>query len=190
MSTSRFNVELRARVDEDTIFGHAAVFGQVANLGSSYEQLHRDAFNAVLEDPSTDVRALINHDPNQLLARQSSGTLRLQTDNEGLSFEIDLPDTSYARDLRSLVARGDLDGASFGFVPGDDEWDRAPDGRRLRTHTRVARLIDISPVTFPAYEGAGVALRRHEFEPVSRRRTQMIHARHRARTGGIPRNVR
>jgi HK97 family phage prohead protease len=174
-------VELRAQITGNKLEGHAAVFGQVARVRNDWETLAPTAFDEVLSNPDTDVRALVNHDPMYLLARQSAGTLRIGTDREGLAFELDLPNTSYANDLRELVDRGDLDGASFGFVPGKDTFSRAPDGHQLRTHTSVRELVDVSPVTFPAYDGAGVALRHHEFVRPSGR-SQLIRARARVLT--------
>lgn len=154
----RYDVQLRAAVDGDRIVGHASVFGQLANVGPHWEQINRGAFDKVLKgDP--DVVALVDHDQSKVLGRSTSGTLRLDVDDEGLAFEVDLPDTSYANDLRALVARGDVTGASFGFLPGADSWSRAPDGRQLRSHVELAGLRDVSVVTFPAYKGAGVALR-------------------------------
>lgn len=179
----RFGVELRAQVTKNKLTGHAAVFGQVADVGPHYEQLDRDAFTDVLKNPDTDVRALINHDANLLLGRQQSGTLRLGVDREGLEFEVDLPNTSYGNDLRELAERGDLNGASFAFVPGLDSWDRTSDRRQLRTHTSLRELIDVSAVTFPAYAGAGVALRTRSFALVPSRRSQLIKIRHRVRYG-------
>jgi len=160
----RFEVELRTTTTGNKIVGHASVFDQIATVPGGYETITRTAFDEVLKDPDTDVRALINHDPNQLLGRQSAGTLKLGVDDEGLAFEVELPDTSYARDLRALAERGDINGASFGFIPGDDKWTRAPDGRQLRSHTSVRSLVDVSVVTFPAYAGAGVALRSIQIE--------------------------
>lgn len=160
---NRLLAEFRAEVSGDKLIGHAAVFGQMARLAGGYERLAPSAFDAALAKDSTDVRALLNHDATLLLGRQSAKTLRLSVDSEGLAFEVDLPDTSYANDLRTLVARGDITGASFGFIPGEDEMSRAPDGRQLRTHTSVAELIDVSPVTFPAYDEASVKLRSYTF---------------------------
>ena len=175
--TTRFVVEVRAELDGNRLRGHAAVFNQMAQLSGGWEQLDRRAFDQALK--TDDVRALINHNPTQVLGRMSAGTLRLETDDDGLVFDVDLPDTSYARDLRELVARGDITGASFGFVPGEHKWGKAPDGRSLRTHTSVKRLLDVSPVTFPAYEGTDVALRSVDFSRPSWR-GQLIMARHRA----------
>lgn len=184
MSTlSRFHVQLRAQITGNKVEGHAAVFGQIATVPGHYEALERGAFGDVLKNPDTDVRALINHDANLLLARQSAGTLRISEDSEGLPFDLDLPNTSYANDLRALLERGDINGASFAFLPGKDKWSQAPDGRQLRTHTSVGQLIDVSVVTFPAYDGAGVSLRSMDFSGANRQRDQLIRARARVRLG-------
>lgn len=177
MSTlTRFNVELRAQIDGDVLRGHAAVFGQMAKVPGGWEDLDPSAFSTVLDRTDTDARALVNHDPSMLLGRQSAGTLRVKADEEGLAFEVDLPDTSYARDLRVLVARGDLTGASFAFIPGEVKESRAKDGGHRTTHTSIRELIDVSAVTFPAYSGAGVSLRHYDFDRPSGR-SQMIRAR-------------
>lgn len=172
----RFLAEFRAEVQGNTLVGHASVFGQMAPMAGGYEQMAPTAFDRALEAPETDVRALVNHNPTMVLGRQSAGTLRLSTDKEGLRFEVDLPDTSYANDLKELLKRGDVTGASFGFIPGEDSVSRAPDGKQVRTHTSVARLLDVSPVTWPAYEGATVALRHIKF-PVRSDREMKIRFR-------------
>lgn len=178
----RIHAELRAaEVTGNTLAGHAAVFGQIAPIRGGYERIAAGAFDRVLES-DTDVVALRDHNPAQLLGRRSAGTLRLSTDPAGLVFEVDLPDTSYARDVRELVGRGDLRGASFGFLPGQDELSHAPDGKQLRTHTSIARLLDVSVVALPAYDGTDVVLRHLEFPDQLDNRTRMILARHRART--------
>jgi HK97 family phage prohead protease len=149
---------LRAEITGNKLVGHAAVFGQYAPVPGHLEALSCTAFEQVRTDQATDVRALYEHDPAKLLGRQSSGTLRWSVDSEGLPFEVDLPDTTHGRDVRELALRGDLSGASFGFIPGQDEWSHVQ-GRQLRTHTSVARLVDLSVVAFPAYAGATVMLR-------------------------------
>lgn len=138
--------------------GHAAVFDALSeDLGGYVERIAPGAFADVLAlDP--DVRLLVNHKPDHVLARTKSGTLRLREDDHGLAFEADLPNTTYARDLRESLRRGDLDGASFRFVIGNDEWSRE-DGREVRTVKRVARLEDVCLATYPAYPTASVELR-------------------------------
>ncbi len=156
--------------------GYAAVFDQTTDLGwLGKERLASTAFDAVLVARDTDVRALWNHDPQYLLGRQSAGTLRVSVDSHGLEYDVDLPNTSYANDVRELAERGDLDGASFAFIPGDWEWD---DEQETRTHTSVRALIDVAPVTFPAYAGASTEARSKY--GVLHRRSQIIRVRHRA----------
>jgi hypothetical protein len=155
---NRFRVECRAEVDGNRLAGHAAVFGALAELPAHYEALARSAFDEALAG-DTDVKALVNHDPTLVLGSTRGKTLRLEADDHGLAFEVDLPDTTYARDLKELISRNDISGMSFGFIPGKDEWSRGPGGRQVRTHTSVKRLLDVSPVAYPAYEGTEVYLR-------------------------------
>lgn len=177
--TVRGQLELRAGKGAGKVGGYAAVFDQTTDLGwMGKERLASSSFDAVLADPATDVRALWNHDAQYLLGRQLAGTLRVSTDSHGLEYEADLPDTQYARDLRALVERGDLDGASFAFVPGDWAWD---EGQDTRTHTSVRRLVDVAPVTFPAYEGASTEARSAASTALAQR-SQLIRIRHRVRT--------
>lgn len=180
---ARSQIEMRAagaNAKVGKIGGYAAVFDQPTDLGwAGNEQLARSAFTSVLADTATDVRSLWNHDKQYLLGRQSAGTLRLSVDSTGLEYEVDLPDTSYARDVRELVERGDLDGASFAFIPGLSDWDMKTE---TRTHTSVRALVDVSPVTFPAYDGASTEARASSIV-ADRRRSQLIRARARVTLG-------
>lgn len=182
----RFAMETRSEITgKGKLYGHASVFNQTADLGSHLESIADTAFKRALENPTTDVRALFNHDPNQLLGRQSSGTLKLSVDSEGLEFEVDLPDTQLGRDVRELARREDIDGASFGFIPDEDEWVEY-EGRRMRRHISVRSLVDVSPVTFPAYQGASVMMRSFDFSkvrPMESQKSQLIRARARVLLG-------
>lgn len=154
---ARLAAELRSEIKGDTLVGHAATFRNYARIKNGWEGIARTAFDPVLKD---DVPALFNHDMNLVLARTSAGTLRLATDESGLYFEADLGGQSYARDLRESIERGDVNGVSFGFVPDKFERSRFRDGRQLRTHTAMKRLLDVSPTTYPAYEeGTDLMLR-------------------------------
>lgn len=186
MTLKLYDVQCRASIEGNTLIGHAAVFNQRAKVPGGWEQLSRAAFDEVLTRSDTDASALINHDPAMLLGRQSAGTLRLKADDEGLAFEVDLPDTSYANDLKTLVARGDMTGASFGFIPDLDKstWTRAQDGSQVHTINSVTYLRDVGPVTFPAYSGTGVALRSYTYEQQDRR-SQLIRARARVALGRV-----
>lgn len=139
--------------------GYAAVFNSASeDLGGFREVIQPGAFADALA--SQDIRALRNHDPAQLMGRTSSGTLRLSQDAGGLAFDLDVPDTSYARDMMTLVKRGDVKGMSFGFnvAKGGDSWSKR-DGMSLRTIYKVKTLGEISVVDSPAYRATSLQIR-------------------------------
>lgn len=148
---------------EPMMRGHAAVFNSPSELlcGCFRETIMPGAFTEALK--TSDVRALFNHVPDNILGRTSAGTLRVAEDDKGLAIEIDPPDTCCGRDLQVSMKRGDIKEMSFGFTvaEGGDEWTRDPDGSGnwTRTISKIDRLYDVSPVTFPAYPEASCALR-------------------------------
>jgi len=109
-----------------------------------------------------DVRALFNHDYNYLLGRTSAGTLKIWTDERGLGYEAQLPDTSYAKDLAVLMERGDVTQSSFAFMVDQDRWEVDDEGNYTRYIESVSRLIDVSPVVLPAYQAATSELTERE----------------------------
>lgn len=145
-------VELRRTADAPSqLSGYAAVFNRETTIAGLFrEQIAPGAFaDAIGRD---DVRALFNHDSNIVLGRTPK-TLTLREDQTGLRYDVDLPDTTAARDLAVSVERGDVNQSSFGFLVEEDAWEH-PKTRTelpLRTIKRV-RLFDVSPVTFPAYD--------------------------------------
>jgi len=153
-------VEIRAETDNEgeKIVGYGAVFeSRSENLGGFTEIIEKGAFDNVLDQ---DVRGLFNHDPNYVLGRQSAGTLKLSVDERGLKYEIDPPATDTIRDLvMEPMKRGDISGSSFGFIVDDDEWTEGDDGAVTRTIKSVRSLMDVGPVTFPAYPETGAAMR-------------------------------
>lgn len=148
-------LQLRTGENGRTIGGYAAIFNSVADIGGFFrEQIAPGAFESALDG---DVRALFDHDTAHVLGRTKSGTLRLAEDDKGLAVEIDLPDTSIARDLAASMERGDIDGMSFGFRVTKQEWDESGE-IPLRT-IREVELFEVSVVTFPAYTDTEAALR-------------------------------
>jgi len=147
------DVEVRAdHAGNKTIEGYAAVFGaRSQNLGGFVERIDSGAFAESLA-AGDDVRALLNHDPNFVLGRSTAGTLELAADSTGLHYRITPSNAQYAKDLVIAMERGDVTQSSFGFRtnPDGDTWSYTEDDFPLRTLTSV-RLIDVSPVTFPAY---------------------------------------
>lgn len=145
-----FTCEERAEGEGLMLRGYAAVFDQETIIyGMFREVIRAGAFaKAINKD---DVRALFNHDRNVVLGRTKSKTLRLSEDTRGLAFEIDLPNTTQAKDLHTLIQRGDIDQMSFGFVPKVTKWSM-PDGEEMELCELIeVELRDVSPVTWAAY---------------------------------------
>ena len=146
-----------AEQNGNTIRGYAAVYNSDSEwMGGFYEQIATGAFDDVMEN---DVRAYFNHDENLLLGRVSSGTLRISTDKRGLFYEVDLPNTTYANDLAELMKRGDVNQSSFAFLIEKDRWEQR-DGVTYRIIEKVSRLLDVSPVSQPAYPDSTSELKR------------------------------
>jgi HK97 family phage prohead protease len=153
-----------AEYEGNTIRGYAAVYNSDSEwMGGFYEQIATGAFDEVMDN---DTRAYFNHDENLLLGRVSSGTLRLGSDERGLYYEVDLPNTSYANDLVELMKRGDVNQSSFAFLIDRDRWEER-DGKTYRIIEKVSRLLDVSPVAQPAYPDATSELMMRKDTPES-----------------------
>ncbi|WDL98133.1 HK97 family phage prohead protease [Alicyclobacillus sp. ALC3] len=143
------------------IQGHAAVYGQRANIGGWFEEIIAPgAFDGA---DLTDVPFFVNHDTNDIpLARSrrnnGNSTMTLSTDNQGLAFDATLDVENYdkARALYSAVQRGDIDKMSYGFMVAEDEWTGLDTGLPLRTIRKIGKVFEISAVTFPAYDGTDI----------------------------------
>jgi uncharacterized protein len=142
-----------------TLTGYAAVFNSPSeDFGGWSERIDPAAFNRTLSDDA-DVRCLVEHDPARIVGRTKSKTLRVSTDNKGLRFECDLPDTSVARDLITSIERGDLDACSFGFITQKESWE---EDRQTNTAVRTlldVDLLDTSVVCYPAYPATSASVR-------------------------------
>ncbi len=157
MIETRASSVVELRTDGRRLIGLAAVFGQEARIGGFVETIARGAFRETLAD-GHDVLGLVDHDPSKLLARTRSKTLRVSETARGLAFDLDLAETSLARDVLALAERGDLGGASFAFRvrEGGERWDTNKRHRELRS----VDLIEVSVVqSWPAYSGTTVAAR-------------------------------
>lgn len=157
-------VEVRAsKGDQRTIGGYAAVFNRVSsNLGGFVEMLEPTFFNKSRGDgwpgAGQGVMARYNHDDNMLLGTTSSGSLRLDVDNTGLLYEVDVPMSR--ADVFELVERGDIRKSSFAFrmQPDGDTWKLSDQGFPLRVMS-TGLLVDVAPVNAPAYLDTTAGLR-------------------------------
>lgn len=153
------NIELRKKDDGSesrTIRGYAAVYNKDSqNFGPFIERIAPGAFDDVLND---DVVALFNHDPNLPLARSGAG-LTLGSDDTGLYYEFDAPNTTIGSDLLENVRSGVIKQSSFAFTVKEQKRTVRNGQPDLRTIIKVERLYDVSPVTYPAYPDTTVASR-------------------------------
>ncbi|PPS21261.1 primosome assembly protein PriA [Brachyspira murdochii] len=148
--------------------GYAIVYNSLSEplYGDLFrERINRGAFTKSLLE--NDQVCLWGHDTRYVLGRKSSGTLILREDDKGLYFEVSLPNTTWARDLKESVDRGDIKQMSFGFKVVRDNW--IDDKETLKEYGMPIReveeitLHEISLVTFPAYPQTNV---RHKNEDV------------------------
>ena len=141
--------------------GYAIVYNSLSEplYGDLFrERINKGAFTKSLLE--NDQVCLWGHDTRYVLGRKSAGTLILREDDKGLYFEVSLPNTTWARDLKESVDRGDIKQMSFGFKVVRENW--LDDKETLKEYSMPIREIneitlhEISLVTFPAYTETNV----------------------------------
>lgn len=150
--------DIEARQAEDgtlKLAGYAAVFNEPSLPLPFIEKIMPGAFRKTLSE-TPDVRLLVNHE-GLPMARTKNGTMSLYEDEKGLYFEADLANTTEARDLYTLVERGDVDQMSFAFRVIRQKYNL---DRTERSLIEVSLSDgDVSIVTYPAYEATSVEAR-------------------------------
>lgn len=156
-------VTLRAAEGKAAVLeGYAARFNEWTQIGGEawgfMERIAPGAFADSLKDD--DIRSFFNHDSNVVLGRTTAGTAAFTEDEHGLRAVIRPPDTQAARDVVTLIQRGDVTGMSFMFRTLTETWEEPTKKGELpkRTLQRV-QLFEAGPVTFPAYESTSIAAR-------------------------------
>jgi HK97 family phage prohead protease len=139
--------------------GHASVFNKETIIYGMYrEEVAPGAFAKTIKE--SDIRALWNHNPEIVLGRNKAGTLSLSEDDKGLAVEISPPENEWGRPVVEAIKRQDVSQMSIGFRIVKQEWDRPLDDTEMpKRRILEAKLYDVSPVTFPAYEQTDIAAR-------------------------------
>ena len=161
--------EVRAQdgeANESIIEGRPIVYGSRTDLGFYDEIIEPGALdNADL----TDVRFLVNHDLSKIpLARSRNNnlnsTMQLRPNENGLDIvaRIDTGANADARALDSAVRRGDISGMSFMFFVDGDAWEDLESDHPTRRITAISRVVEVSAVTFPAYDATEIYARSNE----------------------------
>ena len=174
LSSAAARIEIRAadkESDSERFVGHAAVFDVRTSIGNPlkwgfYEELAKGAFTKTLKE--CDARFLLDHDSYYVVSRMTADTLTLKEDNTGLAVDSDLDvNLSYVKDLKANVRNKNISGMSFGFYVVKDQWSteevevtgsKEPIEVEVRRILEV-RLVEVSAVTFPAYDATDAGLR-------------------------------
>ena len=166
-----FTAQLRAAGADETQSGHvveglAAVYEQETVISDCFGEFTEVIRAGAFDDCDfSDVRLLVNHDFNGIALARSRrnnksdkpNTMQLTVDEEGVHIKADLDteNNEQARALYSAISRGDMDGMSFCFYvsPNNQKWN---DDLTHREILKVDKVIEVSAVNFPAYEGTNI----------------------------------
>ncbi|MDR4144906.1 phage major capsid protein [Bacillus paranthracis] len=107
-----------------------------------------------------DVKLLLEHDKNMLLARTKDETLKLKETSRGLEMEANLVPSNQSEHIHALIKRGTLNKMSFGMVVLDDDW-KKEHGVNKRFIKKLA-LYECSIVSDPAYEDSTIEARSND----------------------------
>lgn len=166
METRAYNFEIRAEKNEKgvgVIVGRPIVYESKTDLGWFSEVIARGALD---KTDLKDVKFLVNHDTNKIpLARSrnnnENSTMQLSVDDDGMKIRVnlDVENNTEAKNLYSAIDRGDITGMSFMFTVNGEEWSDIDSGHPTRKITDIAKVFEVSAVTFPAYEDTEIGVR-------------------------------
>lgn len=163
-----YNFEIRAEQNDGIgiVTGRPIVYNSRTDLGWFDEIIDSGALNGA---DLRDVRFLVNHDVSKIpLARSrnnnANSTMQLTPDDQGLAIRVnlDVMNNSDARNLYSAIERGDITGMSFMFSIDSEEWENLESDHPLRRIKRISNVVEVSAVTFPAYEASSISVRNKE----------------------------
>ena len=163
-----YSCEVRAEATDkgNKISGRPIVYESKTDLGWFDEVIDRGALDGA---DLTDVRFLVNHDTRKIpLARSrrnnGNSTMQLSPDYEGMAIEalLDTENNSESRSLYSAVQRGDITGMSFMFSIDDYEWENLESDHPTRHIRKIGSVVEVSAVTFPAYDATEINARSKE----------------------------
>lgn len=163
-----YNFEIRAEESNigKVITGRPIVYNSRTDLGLFDEIID---VGALSNTDLTDVRFLVNHDASKIpLARSrrnnGNSTMHLVVDEAGMGIRVNLDteNNSEARALYSAVERGDISGMSFMFAIRGEKWEELDSDHPVRRITDISTVVEVSAVTFPAYETTTINARGKE----------------------------
>jgi len=150
--------EVRAAKDPLVIEGLAIPYDTPAEVSGYTEIVRAGALDGVNLD---DILLCCNHNMSDVPLARSPKTMTLTVSGAGLEFRANLPDTEQGREVYTAVKRGDLTKMSFAFSVAENG---ETFENNTRTITKIARIFEISPVNFPAYNDTAVYARNKNIE--------------------------
>ena len=162
-----FDFEVRAQKDEEHgtfLEGTPIVYEAWTDMGWYNERI---ADGALADTDLRDVRFLVNHNTDMIpLARSrnnnENSTMQMRVeDGVGMHIRVnlDIENNADAKALYSAVERGDISGMSFMFTVDGDNWEDIDSDHPKRTITAIRKVMEVSAVTFPAYEQTSISAR-------------------------------
>lgn len=169
LETRAYSFDVLAEQDEEKgsiITGRPIVYDSKTDLGYFDEVIERGALD---KTDLTDVRFLVNHDLSKIpLARSrrnnGNSTMQLIVDENGMGIRVvlDTENNADARALYSAVERQDISGMSFMFGVDGEEWEDLESDHPTRRIKSISSVVEVSAVTFPAYESTEINARSRE----------------------------
>ena len=162
-------VETRAN-GREAIRGLAIPYNRLSvDLGGFRERILPGAFDKILsrQRVKQEIVSYFNHDSNWLLGRESAGTLEITSDERGISYIVEPPDTQAGRDVMALVRSRNLRGSSFAFTVaqrGGERFTTDEAGKAIREVVEASGLYEMGPVVTPAYSSTSVAVAMRSYE--------------------------
>ena len=163
-----YSFEVRAESGENgsVITGRPIVYNSRTDLYWFDEIIEKGALNGA---DLRDVRFLVNHDVSRIpLARSrrnnGNSTMTLMTDDEGMTIRVilDTENNAEAKALYSAVQRGDISGMSFMFSIDQESWEDLESDHPTRHVEKIGTVVEVSAVTFPAYDTTSIEARSKE----------------------------
>lgn len=153
--------------EDNIITGRPIVYNSKTDIGGYFAEVIESG--ALDNTDLRDVRFLVNHDLSKIpLARSrrnnGNSTMLLTVDNEGMGIRVtlDTENNADARALYSAVQRGDITGMSFMFSVDSEEWDDLESDYPTRRIKSIGSVVEVSAVTFPAYDATEINARSAE----------------------------
>ena len=164
-----YNFEIRAEESDGVgiLTGRPIVYNSKTDLGWFDEVIELGALDGA---DLTDVRFLINHDLSKIpLARSrrnnGNSTMQFSIDQQGMLLDwvkLDIENNADARALYSAVQRGDVSGMSFMFSIDSERWEDLESDHPTRHIEKIGSVVEVSAVTFPAYDATEINARSEE----------------------------